>query len=226
MNPTSGGPCQGIRNVIPELKKLGITNEVVSLDNPNDNFHTNDLFIITALGPGKGPWCYSRKLKSWLMDNLSRFDVIIVHALWLYHGYALKKTLHQYKKLLIKSGKEIKYPKLFVMPHGMLDPYFQQNKERRLKAIRNWAYWKLVESKLVNNADGLLFTCNSELLLARQTFMPYHPKREINIGYGIAPPPPFEDAMNKAFFEKCPQVNGHPFILFLGRIHKKKGYII
>ena len=39
MNPSSGGPCQGIRNSDSELrKKKGIQREVVSLDNPSDSF--------------------------------------------------------------------------------------------------------------------------------------------------------------------------------------------
>ncbi len=223
MNPSSGGPCQGIRNIIPELEKLGIYNEVVCLDGPLENFIEKDTFTITALGPSKGPWQYSPKLIPWLLDNLGRFDIVIVHALWLYHGFAFYKALKQFKKSSAGSGNELKYPKFFIMPHGMLDPYFQQATERKMKAIRNQVYWKLIESKLINNSDGLLFTCNAELLLAREPFRPYHPKQEINIGYGVEPPPPFEDGMNRAFLEKCPQVKDQPFILFLSRIHEKKG---
>ena len=223
MNPSSGGPCRGIRNIIPELEKLGIYNEVVCLDAPLHNFLEKDGFTITSLGPSKGAWQYSPKLIPWLLDNLSRFDVVIVHALWLYHGYAFYKAFKKYKKLHNGMGRELNYPKFFVMPHGMLDPYFQQASERKIKAMRNWAYWKLIESKLVNNADGLLFTCKMELLLAREPFRPYHPKQEINIGYGVEPPPPFETTMCSAFHEKCPQVKDQPFILFLSRIHEKKG---
>src|SRR6187549_1056771 len=88
MHPDSGGTSQGIRNMIPELEKLGIYNEVLTLDDPEEEFHSKDPFLITALGPAKGPWRYSSKLVPWLVNNLSRFDVVIVNALWLYHGYA------------------------------------------------------------------------------------------------------------------------------------------
>ena len=223
MSLSSGGTSQGIRNIIPELEKLGIRNEVVCLDGQIETDQVNDSFVINALGPAKGPWSYSSKLIPWLINNLSRFDVIIVNALWLYHGYAFNKAFKQYKKSLAGKADLSTYPAFFVMPHGMLDPYFQQAKERKLKAIRNWFYWKLIESKLINNANGLLFTCKTELLLARKSFSPYHPKKEINIGYGAQLPPVFIPAMADAFYEQCPQVKNAPFILFISRIHEKKG---
>jgi glycosyltransferase involved in cell wall biosynthesis len=109
------------------------------------------------------------------------------------------------------------------MPHGMLDPWFQRDKSRRLKAIRNSIYWGLFERHAVNSADAIFFTCEEELRLARTTFSGYHPKREINIGYGIAEPPVFEPQMREAFQSKCPELDNNPYLLFLGRIHPKKG---
>ncbi|WP_299822995.1 glycosyltransferase [uncultured Pontibacter sp.] len=220
MNPSKGGPCQGIRNSIPELEKIGVQNEVVCLDSPDEVFIKRDPFKIHALGPGKSSWYYSATLMPWLLENLSRFDAVIVHGLWQYHGYAVKKAIAQLRSQK-HTGKNI--PKVFVMPHGMLDPYFQKAKSRKLKAMRNWLYWKLIEGHVVNKADGVLFTCEAELELARQPFRPYNPKRAINIGYGITEPPVYSKAMQDAFSHKCPQVADSPYILFLSRIHDKKG---
>lgn len=220
MDPAIGGPCQGIRNSIPALKEIGVENEVVSLDSPTAPFLASDPFKIHALGPAKGPWHYGSRLVPWLLDNLSRFDVVIVHGLWLYHSQATGKAVHLYRS---SSKSDKSKPKLFVMPHGMLDPYFQKAPERRLKAIRNWFYWKLIENKLINRADGVLFTCEAELLLAREPFRPYHPKRELNVGYGIQEPPPYVPSMKEAFFKKCPEAADHSYILFLSRVHEKKG---
>ncbi|WP_020213529.1 glycosyltransferase [Flavobacterium rivuli] len=216
MNPEGGGPCQGIRNSIPALQKLGVTNEVVSFDDPGADFLKHDSFKIHAIGQPKGPWLHQPELIPWLLENLPHYDAAIIHGLWLYHGYAVNKAM----KAL--SGKNIRLPKVYVMPHGMLDPYFQKAPGRKLKALRNVLYWKFIESKVINNADGVLFTCQEELLLARQTFSPYRPKKELNVGYGIQAPPAYTTAMDDAFKAACPQLSGS-YILFLSRIHDKKG---
>jgi glycosyltransferase involved in cell wall biosynthesis len=218
MDPASGGPCQGIRNSIPQLSKIGVKNEVVCLDSPNANFLGNDNFLIHAIGPSKGPWAYSPLLIPWLLDNLARFDVVIAHGLWLYHSYAVRKAL-----IIASRNNAKKLPRLYVMPHGMLDPYFQKAEGRKLKALRNWLYWKLIEAKVVNGADGILFTCEEELILARQPFEPYKPKKELNVGYGVPEPPDYTEEMKQAFEEKTPQLNGCQYFLFLSRLHQKKG---
>lgn len=217
MSPAYGGPCQGIRNSIPELEKLGIENEVVCMDDLNSEFIRKDTFKIHAIGRSRGPWAYHKGLLPWLLQNLSKFDAVIIHGLWQYHGYAVNKAIKKLKNL----GK--KCPRVYVMPHGMLDPYFQRAEGRKLKALRNIIYWKFIESKIVNQADGLLFTCEAELLLARVPFYPYKPKKELNIGYGIQPPPLYASEMKEAFLQAFPQIKNKSYILFLSRIHQKKG---
>ena len=124
---------------------------------------------------------------------------------------------------LANSSLATRHPSLFVMPHGMLDPWFQRDKSRRVKAVRNWFYWWLVERGVVNSADALLFTCQQEPELARTTFGGYRPKKEIVVGLGIEEPPAFEPKMRDAFAEKCPGLNAQSYLLFMSRIHAKKG---
>ncbi|SIS42620.1 Glycosyltransferase involved in cell wall bisynthesis [Zobellia uliginosa] len=217
MNPKQGGPCQGIRNAIPELLKLGVENEVVCFDELDADYLGKDSFKIYAIGGAKNPWRYNSKLIPWLLNNFAGYDAVIVHGLWQYHSHAAIKAMRVYRKSKKAS------PKIYIMPHGMLDPYFQKAKERRLKALRNEVYWRLFENKVVNGADGILFTCEEELLLARTAFANYNPKKEINAGYGIQPPPHNNPNNKKAFAEKVPKWKGEPFFLFLSRIHQKKG---
>lgn len=217
MNPKVGGPSYGIRNSIPVLAELGIENEVISLDDPEKEFLKEDTMTIHPLGPTKTSWCYSKKLLPWLYNNLSNFDVVIVHGLWLYHGFAVNKTVKYLK------AKKLPFPKVFIMPHGMLDPYFQQASNRRWKSIRNILYWKFIEKNIVNNADNILFTCEKELELARTTFANYKPQKETNIGYGILPPPPQASLKNYLLDSQFSSFAQQPFILFLSRIHPKKG---
>lgn len=216
MDPASGGICNGIRNSDAAMVKLGTTREVVCLDDPTCSYLGMDAFAVHALGPAKGPWQYSAKIKPWLIENLGRFDVFIINGLWIYPSYIGWKVTKYLKK-------NLNTPRVFVMPHGMLDPYFQIAPDRRLKAIRNWFYWKLIEKNILNDADAILFTCEKEMQLAHKTFRNYHPKKEINVGYGIAPPPKHNQDMYYAFIEKCKDVAFEPYLLFLSRIHEKKG---
>jgi len=219
MNPSYGGPCQGIRNSIPELDEMGSLNEVVSADMENSDWSVEDNFPVHRLGPGRGPWGYSSKLLSWLKLNLSDYDVVLVHGLWQYYGFAVRKAV----TWLVETGK--KTPKFYIMPHGMLDPYFQKAPDRKLKAMRNLVFWNLVERRTVNSADGILFTCQEELELARTTFSGYRPKKEINVGYGILPPKEVTDQDLVAFRQQHGLLSDEEYLLFLSRIHPKKGLL-
>ena len=143
-----------------------------------------------------------------------RFDVVILHGLWLYPAHALSQ-------LAKRLGDAM--PPYCVYPHGMLDPWFQRAPERRLKAIRNWFYWKLIERHVIGRAAAVLFTCAEEMRLAQGTFWPYRPRRQMNVGLGVNASPGFLGRMSAAFAEKCPGLNGRPYLLFLSRIHPKKG---
>lgn len=217
MKPESGGPCQGIRNSIPVLTEFGIVNEVVCFDDP-DSDYSHDPFVIHAIGKAKGPYAYQPFLSSWLAENFTRFDVVIIHGLWLYNSYGTYRAWRKFQ------NNQLNGPKLYIMPHGMLDPYFQKAEGRRLKALRNLVFWKLIESNVVNGVDGVLFTCEQELLLARQTFNPYCPKKELDVGYGVPAPPLYDASLMKNGLKEqslCDMPDN--YILFLSRIHEKKG---
>lgn len=217
LDPRSGGPAQGIRNSIPILQNLGCKNEVVCLDDPDLAKTWGDEFIVHALGTHRGRWAFHANLLPWLQTHRHRFDAVIIHGLWLYHSHAVRNALSQPHP---ETGVRTPY---YVFPHGMLDPWFQKAPGRRLKALRNWVYWKAIEQKVIRDAAGLLFTCEEELRLARTTFHPYQPQREINVGYGIKEPPVFDAGMEEAFVGKCPAIQGRSYLLFLSRIHPKKG---
>jgi glycosyltransferase involved in cell wall biosynthesis len=81
----------------------------------------------------------------------------------------------------------------------------------------------MTEARAINAADAILFTCEEEMELAKQTFKGYHPQKEINVEYGIQFPQAYVPAMKEAFYSTCPTLGEHPFWLFLSRIHSKKG---
>jgi len=221
VNPKNGGPIQGIRNYQNELVALGVERHIVTFEDANDIalWEFPETLKFHALGKPKTSWQYNKKLIPFLKKEACKFDVFIINGLWTYHSYAVTKAVLNLKK----KQSNLKLPKVYIMPHGMLDPWFQKDKSRRWKALRNYFYWHLIEKKIINNADGLLFTCEEELLLARTTFSGYHPKKELNIGYGIEAPPPNSEALKISFKKQYNLENEEPYLLFLSRIHPKKG---
>jgi len=212
MDPRTGGPGQAIRNLAKPTLDLGHTMEVVCLDDPASEFIAKDNFTIHALGKGRGPWGYHPALRPWLKQNLACYDAAILNGQWQYIGHGLAR-----------ASKDAGAPPYFVFPHGALDPWFQRAPERRLKAVRNWFYWKLAEQQVIHRARAVFFTCAEEMLLARDTFRPYRPRQEIDVGLGIAYPPAYHPGMEAALYKKCPGIKNRPFFLFLARINLKKG---
>ena len=201
MDPRAGGVCQAVRTMIRGLSVPGFLHEVVCLNSAGSAALRDCNYPVHALGEGTTSWNYSRRLTSWLADNLHSYDAAILHGLWQYQSYALLKNLRS------APGTRI-----FVMPHGMLDPYFQRASGRKLKAFRNWAIWHFLERKIVNNSDGVLFTCETEKLLARTTFAGYRAKNEYVVGLGVDRPPA----------SRIPS-SAPGYWLYISRIHPKKG---
>lgn len=218
-NPKIGGPIQGIRNYEKALYDLGVQRDLVCFENPDSvqGWDFPATLNVIGLGESKTGLQYNNALVPWLTANAANYDCIILNGMWSYHTYATIKVINSFKKQRKTT------PRVYLMPHGMLDPWFQKDKTRRLKALRNYFYWHLVEKNVVNAVDGLLFTCEEELLLARTTFAGYKPKNEYNIGYGIVAPPPRSSEMVDGFCQQFNISNDKPYLLFLSRIHPKKG---
>lgn len=218
MDPASGGAPAAIRQLIPHMREIGAEGEVVCFDDDADGTRPVDPFPLHRLGRGKGPWRYHPDFRAWLRRHLPRFDACIVHGLWLYNGYATMKEVRRQWSITSRRS-----PRVLVMPHGMLDPWFQLASHRRLKALRNRLWWFLVERATIRRADGLIFTSQEERRMASIGFRDLPPVRGWVVGLGTDGPPDSHPAMRDAFGEACPGVGERPFLLYLGRIDPKKG---
>jgi glycosyltransferase involved in cell wall biosynthesis len=220
-SPSSGGPIQGIKNWHSYFKKTIHQNDVVTFEDIEDikDWCYDDSLLIFFLGKSFTPISYNKHLFRFLVKNAFYYDILIIHGIWQYHSICTIIVI----KWLKKNRPDLKLPKVYCMPHGMLDPWFQKDKSRKFKAIRNNFYWNIIEKHVVNQVDGMLFTCEQELLLARTSFPGYFPKKEINIGYGIESPPDYTSNFSEAFNNLYPGIKDKKYFLFLSRIDFKKG---
>ena len=91
-----------------------------------------------------------------------------------------------------------------------------------LKHLKKSVYWRLAEHRVLRDASAVLFTCDEEQRLAGISFRPYG-VRGVVVGYGIAQPPGHPSAQKDAFLERHDSLRGQRRLLFLSRIHPKKG---
>jgi len=208
VNPAGGGPIEGIKQLAAACIKLKCEIEVASLDRPDSPRLKDFPLKIHALGPSYSSYGYCPKLIPWLKEHCHEYTFIVVNGLWQYHGFAAWRVLR-------KSG--IPY---FVFTHGMLDPWFKETYP--LKHLKKWLYWPWAEYRVLHDAAAVLFTCTEEMLLARQSFWLYRCNEKV-VNYGTAGWDGDAENQKKAFLEKFPQLQGKRLILFLGRVHEKKG---
>jgi glycosyltransferase involved in cell wall biosynthesis len=208
LDPRGGGPAEGVRQFALASRDWGQSTTVVTLDSPDATVCDGDPFTVVALGPGLGGYCYSPRLVPWLRAHAREFDAVIVNGLWQHCGVAVRRALR---------GTGVPY---FVFPHGMLDPYFKRAYPG--KHLKKRLYWRWGEYRVLRDARAVFFTCEEELRLARGTFAPYR-CREVVTGFGTAAPPVDAGPATAAFHVAFPELAGRRLLLFLGRIHEKKG---
>lgn len=209
LNPRGGGPIEGARRIDTHLLQLGHRVEVVCLDAPVQPWHGNYPAQVHALGPAKLGYRYSPTLVPWLRSNHHRFDAVIVDGLWQYPSLAAWRAL---------AGTDTPY---FVFTHGMLDPWFKRNYP--LKHLKKWLYWPWAEYRVLRDAKAVLFTCEEERHLARDSFWLYK-ANEVVTAFGTDSPPRDDDGQLACAFRAAhPETQGKCLLLYLSRIHEKKG---
>jgi glycosyltransferase involved in cell wall biosynthesis len=206
LDPASGGPSESVRTLMG-FAIIGYTGEVVTLDAPGAPFLKDLPFPVHALGPVNMTYSFSPRLYRWLKANYKRFDGVVVNGLWNFCGLAAWTVL---------AGKK----PYMVFSHGMLDPYFKR--AFPLKHLKKWVYWLLAEYWILRSAYRVLFTTREESELARQSFW-LHRWNGYVVPYGCSRPPTGKDAVCEAFYQRMPEMRGKRFMLYLGRIHRKKG---
>jgi glycosyltransferase involved in cell wall biosynthesis len=208
VDAASGGPAEGVRRSSRSLRLLGHDVEVLSLDAPGAGAGADLPVPWHALGPVTGSYRYTPSLVPWLRERGPRYDAVVVHGLWQYVGLAARTALRP-------AG--VPY---LVYTHGMLDPWFKRTYP--LKHAKKWLYWPWGEYRVLRDAAAVLFTCEEERRLARESFWLYRARERV-VSFGAAEPPGDTAALADAFRQRHGVAPDRRLLLFLGRLHEKKG---
>jgi glycosyltransferase involved in cell wall biosynthesis len=204
----SGGPVEALQRIAAVLTRDGHTIHVVSLEDPAEVEKRSFNFPLQGTGPGIGKYRFTRSLTPLLRRKAAEYDAVVVHGLWNYSSAGVWRALRNHRT------------PYFVFVHGMMDPWFR--KEYPFKHVAKQIYWTLIEGRVLGKAKRVLFTCGEEMVRARNVFRgPAY--RERVVLYGTADPsgdPVQETAEFAAAFRA---LEGRKFLLFLSRIHPKKG---
>lgn len=208
LNPADGGPVTGLSSYVSKMQNLSWQNEILCLDPPTAPWIKDVVCKVAALGRGVLSIRYTPALGKWIKENAHRFDVAIIHGVWNWAS--------------VGGGRACRAAGLpyVLFSHGMLDPYF-----REIKPIKHWVkqlFW-LVQGPVLRDAQYVLFTAQQEAALARNSFWgPRWSERVVKYGAN-GPPATGRDGRKTAFRKIMGLGADQPYLLFLSRIHPKKG---
>jgi len=201
-----GGPIRAVLDLSARATRFGIRTEVLGfgeLDIPDNPLGTESIHSLPVSRPRR--YCYSRELVPWLNANLTHYDGVVLHGMWLYPSSAAASACVRTRTPYA------------CFPHGMLEPW-PVYKQSVWKAVKKVFYWNLREKRIFKRARCLYFTTDRERALADQTFHLGGTQR-ILIPYGIEMVSERISAPTTAMLTQPPS---RKVALFLGRIHPKK----
>jgi glycosyltransferase involved in cell wall biosynthesis len=208
LEPSVGGVAPAVLTLSRELLRRGHEITVVTLDPSSAPWIRTTDVPVHAVGVGLTSYGYSRLLDSWLVTHGADYDHVIVNGLWQYPGFAVWRHF---------ASTATPY---YVFPHGMLDPWFKRTYP--LKHLKKWLYWPWAEYRIMRDANAVIFTSEQERLEARQSFWLYNVREKVS-PLGVEPPPVVSPSVREKFFQQFPQLAATRPLLFLGRLHPKKG---
>ena len=204
-----GGPVEGLMQLSICYDNAGIKLDVVCADTSNQKAAI--IGNVYHFKSWLGRYGFSLSMFIWLFKNLKSYDLVVVDGLWGFGGASVYLCS-------IMRRKTFKY---YVFTHGMLDPWFKRRYPN--KYYKKLLYWFLVQRKVLSEADSVLYTCEEEKQLARNTFPFYSPKKEVVVGYGTSLPEGNFVSARKELLARWGDFEGRSVVVFLGRLHEKKG---
>ena len=208
LSPHEGGPPEVTRQLARSYMDGGDRMEVVCQDPPGSVFLKDLPCPVHALGQRwVGQYGLSPRLWAWLRKNIRRFDAVVMQGIWTFPGVAVR---------LVSRKAGVPYG---IFPHGALDPWF--NQKYPLKYLKKLIYWP-IQYSVLRDARAVFFTSQLEPELAKTSFSP-HEWNTVIFPNGVYEPASHPAETIEALYRMYPSLRNRRYLLYLGRIHAKKG---
>jgi glycosyltransferase involved in cell wall biosynthesis len=212
MHPAAGGPAVVVKGLCALSPREGwdaavITTSLYCGDDGESLFSALSQHIDLMILPLRGPhiFKYAPGAVEAINKAVREADVVHLHTLWNPLNAIARKACQRFGR------------KYVLMPHGMLDPYALKQSRWR-KEI----YFAAIERRNLQAAFRLIFTSAHEQHCAQQRFPWLPPGEVIPLAADCASAISREQGI-AVFTGLFPEVTSRRCLLFLGRIHPKKG---
>lgn len=203
IDPSHGGTVEAVRLLAKPA--AGADAIVFSSDGPTNDWAGGWPARVVRTGPSSRRLGWNRNWRRMLRVELGEVQAAVIHGLWQYHGRACAAEC---------ARMGIPY---FVFPHGMLDPWAL----RQSKWLKRAAWWAF-NRRVVKHAAGLCFTTLEEQALAAPMTAAIQ-TTNLLVPLGVEEPPAPPELLKQEFNRRHPELAGRAVLLFLGRLHPKKG---
>ena len=211
MHPAAGGPPVVVDRLATELTKLGhdvrvlTTNQFAEGDRDWERVGSRAYSMSVFPTSRTFRYAYCPQLTAATRQAAMDCDVVHIHTLWTNASRAAMSVCCQRRTPYL------------VMPHGMLDPH-----SLRRGWLKKQIYGRTIEWPLLRRAAGMCYTHTEERRLATQSCAALPTGHIVELGAELAPEVS-SDELKKGFLEQHPHLRNKTVVLFLGRLHEKKG---
>jgi glycosyltransferase involved in cell wall biosynthesis len=207
-----GGPSYAVRAIARALKAVDVDVTIATTDDDGDDARLGVPIGERVDEDGAGVYYFRRDilpykvsvgLARWLRSNVSKFDVVHVHALFSFSSTTAAHYAHH---------KGVPY---MIRPLGVLNRYGLENRRPVLKKLT----MPLIENRILRHSATIHYTSEAEKREASEVSAEIAMHRAAVIALPIEREIGEADELRRAF----PQIQNKRVILFLSRIDPKKG---
>src|ERR1022692_2597613 len=208
LDPRDGGPSAALVGLVEAQASCGLETLVAATYRPGEDLSLAErlrksVVDVRLIGPCRTALRWNECIKPAMLAMIECVDIVHIHGLW-------EEIQHQAARSARRLGKPY-----LVRPCGMLDQWCLAQ-----KWLKKWIYmaWRLRRN--LNSACAIHFMTRSEATEAARLQLKAPIVIEPNgiqlAEFNVLPP-------LGTFRRRFPELRDRPMVLFLGRLHSKKG---